>query len=132
MLKLTEPELKKLLQNGPLLQNMGIEIHQSGPTTLIVRSIPARLPGLDVIRLLSLYSKELGTNGTDSVLQLLRLLAELGSDDVIGRDLNDLAHYLQKLAKLDLPFGNPHYPGLWNTLTRRNLLDLLDGRNTPN
>ncbi len=82
--------------------------------------------------LLREFSNIINKDNAKPQSSLLTLIAELGSELVTGMNLKDTVEQLQKMSRMDLPFDQDYYPGLWKTMTRSNLHDLLDGRQTPN
>jgi DNA mismatch repair protein MutL len=128
-LNITDAELSLLLSNQLLLARLGLDLEQSGPQSIRVRSIPALLPDLDINAVLAEILNTL-QNRQITTADLQRYLLEILIRHSCNAELEaiSLAQLQQKLTLLacDLPVQQRSYRGLWQSLSSSDLQRLLD------
>jgi len=130
-LDMSESDLNILARCQSLLARLGLTLEESGPRSVIVRSIPALLPDLDINNLLAavIAAGKRSSTDTDAITlgSLLALFAEHASDtDLDSSSSSDIRQQLALISQSGLSVSNQDYPGLWRTLTGQDLQRLIE------
>jgi DNA mismatch repair ATPase MutL len=129
-LTLAEQHVDFIMAHQNLLQRLGMEILQSGPQNLTVRSIPSLLPDLDIAGFFNRFvmRKKVSKTPVDGdVSEILSVLVEFsGSENRLSASLDEIYPELLSLDNLDLPFSEKKHPSFWNTLSESELVDLVN------
>ena len=130
-IKASEEEMKLLLENRKLLTNSGLEIEQTGPVTIMVRSLPAIIANVDIKLLLKDIYKAMQVivqAEDDLKSRLLTLYAEHGSVNYPGdMDISRVSNELRQLSCLTLPFSEKDHLNIWRTLNIEEIQLLING-----
>jgi len=128
----SEQEVKLLHENHQLLTNSGLEIEQTGPVTVIVRSLPAIIADVEIKPLLNdIYKAMQVINQPEDDLKsrLLTLYAEHGSVNYPGNmDISRVSNELRQLSYLTLPFNEKDHLNIWRTLNFEDIQLLINGK----
>jgi DNA mismatch repair protein MutL len=129
MVKVNEADLAVLGPHFPLLARLGLDIDQSGPDSLVIRSFPAVLPDIDLQLLLAgiIDSIKSPKSGPDNLPEgILELLADHGSVHVSKvYTLKDIEQEFRLFLTAQLPVRDKDCPGLWRTLSITDLQALV-------
>ena len=128
-LSFEKAELTEIISYQKILNRMGVEIEQSGPLSISVRTIPAIVPEIDIQKLLTDFIKSVRNNksGQEWAKEfLLKQLSELGGYSLNNElSIKDIEKEFNLLVNFDLPFSEKKYPGYWNTLSINEIKKIL-------
>lgn len=128
---LAPAELQALSPGFDLLAGLGLELEQSGPQSIVLRSLPALLPDLELdplIRELAVLLRERQADGTTRVQRLIEALIQHGGQQTMDHySLQQIAEQLRRFTSTGIPAGEPDHAGLWRTLSVDDLQALLNG-----
>jgi DNA mismatch repair protein MutL len=132
IVKLADPDPGLLTAHRSMLLRLGLDVDQSGPQSVMVRSIPALLPDVDLQELLQglLEVFRNSTSATDDLPQiLLELLAAYGSIHVTrSYTLKEMEQELRLFGSPPFPLRDRNSPGLWRTLSITELQAIVNDR----
>ncbi len=128
-ISLTEKELMVVTSHSEQLAQLGVEITQSGPGSLLVRSVPSMLPGVDINKFLNIFIntyQHSGEDKHDDLREILGLMVQHTPLDHQFTSLNDIKAILTCCHSLDLPFSQRNLKGFWQTLSSQSLLQMIN------
>lgn len=106
---------------------LGLELQQTGPVSLAVRTIPVIIPELDIRQAVTALGGALIHCQTDAdkTVELSGILAGLGSACPDIGDQDELVQQLKLVSSVDLPCEQRDLPGMWRTLSADELREML-------
>ncbi|MBI2995008.1 MAG: DNA mismatch repair endonuclease MutL [Gammaproteobacteria bacterium] len=115
-------------QYASRLMQCGLRLEPVAPGRIAVRELPQLLPDADAVRLARdiVAALRAGGPGTDQVDAICEVMLQHCNPPFgLPRDPGPGTAELRALETLDLDFAAEEHPGLWRTLDRQSLLDLL-------
>lgn len=132
MIRLTGNELASLSEYQVLLTRLGLDLRQSGPDSIMVRSIPAILADIKIKTLIQGIIQCLDRSkpaDEDAVEQILGLMADNGSNvNMDSYSLKSIEQDFRLITETILPVNDRNYPGYWYTLSSADLQKIIDGK----
>jgi DNA mismatch repair protein MutL len=132
---LAEHEIDALLQSGPELARVGLEVERFGPQRLVVRRVPALFGRLDVAALVAELARELTGEGESHHLDAAahRILGNMACRAAIrgqrSLTLGEMDALLRQMENTDRASQCNHGRPTWMRLTLREIDQLfLRGR----
>ena len=120
-------ELNGLTEHQSLLNSAGLRLEPAGPDSVMVRTIPALIEGVNIQALVRDLAAGLSAAaGGDAWDMMLSAFLKHGTGaNLSGRSPEEPEQALRALEETDLPLLQENYPGIWQTLDPQDLGSLI-------